>query len=71
MNHHSAPGGWEPPEPSWMKELRDIERSIKQQVDRHIRGRPRDFALWFSGGMLGYWVGFGSAQLLLWWVGHR
>lgn len=71
MNHSAPPGGWEPQEPRWLGDMRQIEMRISEQVDRYIRARRWDFMRWFYGGLLGYWVGFGTAQLLKWWWGLK
>ena len=71
MNHHSPPGGWEPPEPSWMVELRAIDKHITEQIKHYLRCRRLDMLRWFLGGMAGYWTGFLTVKLLEWSTGIK
>jgi len=80
MNDHSAPpGGWQPPEPPWMKRGDEIVLALREEVDRFVRekrlGYRNGFLIWLAGGMLGgtigYLIGFGVVELLRWWVGLK
>lgn len=72
MNAHSAPpGDWQPPEPPWMNDARQIVERIKKQVDRHVRAHRWGFLIWMTGGLSGYWIGFGTVELVKWWAGIK
>lgn len=64
MKHVPPPG--RPDEPPWMASFRAIEDRITEQVDRYVRLRRRDHAIWFFAGMGGYWVGVVIVEAIRW-----
>jgi hypothetical protein len=63
------PSGGPAWEPDWMQTLRAIDENIARNVDRYVRARQAMLWAFFCWALAGYWVGFGSVELVKWWAG--